>query len=237
MPPAPMVAEMVRQFHSRLDWPEGRLDRISISSSLAPTTDDRRMLGIRRDEILAGLTSARSEAIGRLVASLRAVMPAQDGGDAVLVVKLYMAALSKYPEWAINAACRAFLEGRVPGQRRFAPTPAEIADRCRAMVAPFEQEMAQIDRVLRAEVREPVTQEGRERIAQGLRDLAAKIGRESAAEEEERCAAARKSLAEMNDRMRQRELDAHGIDDGLTMSFSLRKQLGLAPQPKASDDE
>ncbi|MBN9469966.1 MAG: hypothetical protein J0J10_14465 [Bosea sp.] len=50
-------------------------------------------------------------------------------------------------------------------------------------------------------------------------------------EQDEREVAARKRLAEANAKARQRELEAHGISDGLPISISLRRQLGM-PVPE-----
>ena len=240
MPMAPMVAEMVRSFQNRLDWPEGRLDRATISGAVAPTDDERRMLAARRDDVGRSLTRASRPEIGRLVAWVRSLMPAQGGDDPELTVNGYISTLSAFPLWALDQVCRDFVGGKVPGHQRFAPTPDQIASRARNLVAPFEGEIAVIGKILRAEVIPVLDEEARERIAKGLRDLANRIGESSRKEQDEREAAARKRLAEANAKARQRELEAHGISDGLPISISLRRQLGMPvpelPTQGLSDD-
>lgn len=237
MPPALMVAEMVRQFSNRLDWPEGIRQRATIASDAAPTQAERQMLQARRDDVVSGLVPATRPEIGRLVASLRAVMPAQGGDDAELTINLYLSALAGLPLWALDQVCRAFLAGKVPGHEKFAPTPDQIASRARALIVGFESEIAAIDKIVRAEIVQVMSPEERERMGEKLRALSARIGESSRLEREAEEEAARKRMAERNEIARQRELEAYGITDGIPMSVALRRKLGVNLPPQGLSDD
>ena len=129
------------------------------------------MIQGRRQHVAAGLTPigkspdrSAVERIGRLIASLKAVFPgnAQDS-DARLIVGTYLVALAGYPEWAIEAACRRFLDGRA-GKGSYAPTPPELARECSSLVTPLYEEQAALDRILEANTYREVPADERERL-------------------------------------------------------------------------
>lgn len=195
------------------------------------------MLQARRDDIVAGLTPATRAEIGRLVAYVRTLLPAQGNDDPELVVNGYISILSGLPLWALDQACNDFLKGRVPDHKTFAPTCDQIAARARSLVSRFESEIAAIDKIVRAEIIQVVSLEERERIGQKLRALSERIGENSRREQEAEQEAARKRLAERNEIARKRELEAHGISDGIAMSLALRRKLGInLPEQGLSDD-
>lgn len=137
-----------------------------MSSSVAPSTEHRGILAARRRQLADALIPASSAAIGTMIASLRSVMPSHDNTDPVQVVALYRSALSRFPEWAVGQVCRAFLEGRAGGSTTFAPTPADIASRCDALIQPHRDEQLLIGRILDAEIiPEPESDEKRAEVA------------------------------------------------------------------------
>jgi hypothetical protein len=222
---SPEVRALTLRYSNALDWNENALARSSISSQLAPSDTDRRALATRQREIADALIPADTDAVGLMITSLRSVMPSHDNSDPQQQVAMYRSALSKFPEWAIGQVCRAFLEGRAGGSTTFAPTPADIAARCQALISPHVQEAEQIAKVLTAEIRHDPTDEERQRIAEGLRALAARIGSGTDAEEEAR---QRELAAEMKERTAANRLEEQrraGFDDGLDISVSLRRDL------------
>lgn len=158
--------EIIRRYSNAMEWGANPLARSSMSSSAAPTTEHRGVLASRRHALADALIPASSAAIGTMIASLRSVMPSHDNTDPVQVVALYRSALSRFPEWAVGQVCRAFLEGRAGGSTTFAPTPADIASRCDALVQPHRDEQILIGRILDAEIiPEPESDEKRAEVA------------------------------------------------------------------------
>ncbi len=158
--------EVIRRYSNAVEWSANPLARSSMSSSDAPSTEHRQVMGARRRMLADALVPASSAAIGTMIASLRSVMPSHDNTDPVQVVALYRSALSRFPEWAVAHVCRAFLEGRAGGSTTFAPTPADIASRCDALVQPHRDEQLLIGRILDAEIiPEPESDEKRAEVA------------------------------------------------------------------------
>lgn len=157
---------MIRRYSNAVEWTDRVGVRSSISAPLAPTDADRRTLASRRHDLADALVPADSDAIGLMITSIRSVMPSHDSTDPVQQVALYRSALNRFPEWAIGQVCRAFLEGRAGGSTTFAPTPADIAKRCADLIAPHQQDIAQISRILDAEIiPEPESDEKRAEVA------------------------------------------------------------------------
>lgn len=129
------------------------------------------MLQARCDELFAGLAPATSEAISRYVSALKVTMPsrATDEAGAAMEMRLTVKALETFPEWAIADVCRRYLDGRL-GKGRFAPTPAEIAQDCRALLTIHQEEATKAKRILEAEVYTEATPEERERMLRLIRE-------------------------------------------------------------------
>lgn len=122
-------------------------------------------------------------ALTRAVATLRAAFPAANDGheNAMLTVKLYVSALSGFPEWAVHDACRKALEGRVGANPGFAPTPPQLAQTCREFVAKFLDERGKVERILTAEVTKRTTAEDRERAVARWEEMRKSFGASEAA--------------------------------------------------------
>ena len=95
------------------------------------------------------LSGCRESDVVKHVAVLRMAMAKAGGtaGQEEQVLMTYAMVLSELPLWAISRACKDFLHGRV-GDGRFAPTPAEIAMRCRVLMARYVEDRVKIERVL-----------------------------------------------------------------------------------------
>lgn len=131
------------------------------------------MLEARLCALLNILKPADEPVITRAVATLRAAFPAANDGheNAVLTVRLYVSALNGFPEWAVSEACRKALEGRLGSNPGFAPTPPQLAQGCRELVAKFIDERGKIERVLNAEVARHTTPEDRARAVERWEEM------------------------------------------------------------------
>lgn len=124
------------------------------------------MLMERRAEIDDGLAAADDDTIKEKVGALRAVMASAQASVETLTIarQAFIAVLSRYPAWAVTEACTRFLDGRA-GNKVYAPTPAEIADVCRGLVADALTERARINAILDAEVYQAPTEAERAEVA------------------------------------------------------------------------
>lgn len=144
----------------------GNFRRYALSAAHEPTGEQRQMLMDRRAEIDVGLVGADDITIRERVGALRAVMAsAAAGAETVAIAKqAFIAVLQRYPAWAVTEACTRFLDGRV-GNKVYAPTPAEIADICRGLIAEPLTERARINAILDAEVYQAPSEADRVEVA------------------------------------------------------------------------
>lgn len=194
---------LISRFTNALETKPGTFNRKTIPASSAPTAEERQALAERHLDLESRLRPIDEHALTRSVATLRAAFPAANDGheNAMLTVKLYVSALSSFPEWAVNEACRKALTGSLPANPGFAPTPPQMAQACRAVVVKFADEKAKLESILSAEVVKESTPESRERAVeqylQGLRpQLVAREGQPSQQEDPEEVL---KRLAAMKD--------------------------------------
>lgn len=144
----------------------GNFRRYALSAAHEPTAEQRGALLDRRAEIDVGLVGADDIAIRERVGALRAVMASAPAGAETVAIarQAFIAVLSRYPAWAVTEACTRFLDGRA-GNKVYAPTPAEIADVCRGLVAAALTERARINAILDAEVYQAPTEAERAKVA------------------------------------------------------------------------
>jgi hypothetical protein len=231
------VRSLVLRYSNALDWNESSQAKPSISSQLAPTGTERQALVARQRVLADALMPADSAAIGLMVSSLRSLMPSHDNSDPSLIVKQYIAALAPFPHWVLTEVYRQYRDGEVePDKRRWMPTPGELAGRCRDLIAPHAQERERIGRILNAEIRDEPTPEARERIGKGLKELAARIGAGTDAEEEARQKALAEDMRQRTAAHRQEEQRLAGYEDGLDMSVSLRQNIAAWQERRAQTD-
>lgn len=124
------------------------------------------MLMERRAEIDDGLAAADDDTIKEKVGALRAVMASPQASVETLTIarQAFIAVLGRYPAWAVTEACTRFLDGRA-GNKVYAPTPAEIAEVCRGLIADALTERARINAILDAEVYQAPTEAERAEVA------------------------------------------------------------------------
>lgn len=152
--------------------------RLAISDRYAPSAEQRALLTSRRDALIVATGRADPVRIKQMVAALRLGLKAQATTEAgaAAALELNIRALAHFPEWTVSEACRRFNNGEA-GEGTFVPTPAELANECRALLAPVHDELTKLRRVLDAEVYVEPTAEQRGRIADGMDALIADLKR------------------------------------------------------------
>lgn len=215
--------------------------RHEISAELAPTINERQALAGRARDLQGWLVPADTVRIRTMVAALLAGYPNgvahKDNPDRVL--DMFVRGLQDVPEWAIASACAAWNRGEYPGKREGysrAPTPADLRELALGECKGARDEQTKIRAILAADVVEEVSPEARERIAKGLKDLAARIGSGSDAEEEARQRALAADMRARTDAERQAEQKLAGYDDGLDISVSLRRDIAAWKERRAQTD-
>jgi hypothetical protein len=154
IPPArERTAALTSYLHNNLEPIPGNFRRYALSAAHEPTAEQRGMLLERRAEIDDGLLGADEATIRERVGLLRAVMASAQAGESTVALarQAFIAVLGRYPNWAVGEACTRFLDGRV-GNKVYAPTPAEIAEVCRGLIADALSERARINAILDAEI-------------------------------------------------------------------------------------
>ncbi|WP_421724771.1 hypothetical protein [Bauldia sp.] len=97
------------------------------------------------------LAPAGPATIGALVLPVLVAFKVRDTGEAASArAQAYAIGLSRVPLNALEETCRAILAGETDLDRRFAPTPAEIAAVARAYAAPVKVDLMRIDALLAA---------------------------------------------------------------------------------------
>jgi hypothetical protein len=213
----------IRKFLGALER-HGDPRHCSISSRLAPTEDERSDLQSRKAELDRALTTTSEENVIRMVGVMRAAFPSQAMGEAdkKAALKVYASTLMKYPSWVISRACRRFTDGTT-GEGRFAPSAAEMARECEAIVAPYREQRHQIETILTAEVYREPTEEERQQVHEHFRKLLSELG--SANSMTDVKPKAKAALANSSQRLIARELAAAGISDGMNIGLALRAKL------------
>lgn len=179
--PSPQkTAVLTAYLHNNLEAMPGNFRRYALSAAHEPTAEQRGALLDRRAEIDVGLVGADDITIRERVGALRAVMAsAQAGAETVAIARqAFIAVLSRYPAWAVTEACTRFLDGRA-GNKVYAPTPAEIADVCRGLVADALTERARINAILDAEVYQAPTEAERAEVARRHEEFVKQTARAS----------------------------------------------------------
>lgn len=236
--PSRQLSDLVARFTSALEYSPGS-HRAEICTAAAPSDAERQVLAARSGALDAALTRATDREIRAQVGVLLSAFPRKDAGDtasADALLKLYVSALTYYPAWAIAEVCRSILEGRASINTAFAPTPAQMAERCREVVAPFLEERAKISSVLTAQVYDLPTQEERERIAAGFAKLADALKRVPD-DRKRNVEDANKSFVDASERLIRRQLAAAGITDGLPMSVELRDRIAAIRAQNEIDEK
>lgn len=207
--------------------------------ALAPTEAERTALRGRLTNLDRSMVAATKDEIEFLVGELLEGFPVGRAhrGEPDAVLRMFRQALAGIPTWAIRAACSAWNRGEAGKHNTsFAPAPPDLRELALAECKLFRDEQTKIRAILAAEVVEEVSPEARERIAKGLKDLAARIGSGSDAEEEARQRALAADMRARTAAKRQAEQKLAGYDDGLDMSVSLRRDIAAWKGRRAQTD-
>ncbi|ACL63205.1 DUF1376 domain-containing protein [Methylobacterium nodulans] len=95
-------------------------------------------------------------------------------GGRTLAKGLYLSVLARYPAWAIEQACNRFAQG-FAGDRKFMPSPGDLAHEVRRLIEPQVAERARLSRVLDAEVIPDPDPTMAEKARKAAADLAARL--------------------------------------------------------------
>lgn len=177
--PIPLTAAgetLLRRFESALEESSSSFTRMAIPAAAAPSAEARDLMQRRLALVEAWLEPADTNEVGRMIAGLAQVLAVQNAGqDAVSVAAgLYVSALGRYPAWAVGQVCRRYVDGLI-GDRRFMPSPGEIAHEVRKLIEPQVAERARLIRALDAEVIADPDPEMAERARKAAADLAARL--------------------------------------------------------------
>jgi hypothetical protein len=130
----------------------------------------------RRQHLDDSLQPCDSATVLRSVGLLRSVMavPNVDEETRKLQKAAFLMTLTKYPAWAVEAACAQFLEA-AEGEGIHAPKPGEIAAVCRRLIAEAQYERAKINAVLDAEIYVPPTDAERAEVSRLFSEVVAEL--------------------------------------------------------------
>lgn len=147
----------------------------AISSQSAATVGEREALEARKAELDSGLHPADPRSAAGRVLQLMVRYPstaALSTGRTDEMVKAYGRDLSRFPLWAIDAACIATIRGG----GAFMPSAPELAAACEREIYAMRSELATISRALDAAVYSETGDEERARMKAAFKALAEEIG-------------------------------------------------------------
>lgn len=154
--PVPLTAAgetLLRRFESALEDSSSSFSRMAIPAAAAPSDEARALMDRRLALVESWLMPAEDEVVTRAVGALQQILATQAVGEGgrSLAKGLYLSVLARYPAWAIEQACNRFAQGFV-GDRKFMPSPGDLAHEVRRLIEPQVAERARLIRVLDAEV-------------------------------------------------------------------------------------
>lgn len=87
------------------------------------------------------------------LAKVFAAFPSREQSDTPIKLRMdaYFEALARSPGWAVTEACLRVVKGTVAGiDRRFSPTPPQLAEITRAVLSPLKQDLITLERIAEA---------------------------------------------------------------------------------------
>lgn len=137
------------------------------------TPDERDGIVLRQTEIHAALQPAGQDKAASFVAALMLRFPGrrEADDDAKAIAAAYGRDLSRYPVWVLRAVCEAAAMGRVSRNPAFVPSSGELCRHADELLAPLQAERERLRRVAAAEVRAPVDEVARARMAARFADV------------------------------------------------------------------
>ena len=177
------------------------------------------------------LAPAPQAAVIRAVGSLRQVLATQETSEEgrAIAKGLYLAALVRYPAWAVEQVCNRYVNGFL-GDRKFMPSPADLAHEVRKLIEPQVAERARLIRVLDAEVIADVDPEMAERARTAAADLAARL---TMPLDDERAATAVETPGAILDRLKAEGLGGLKLSDTTLASTRITRN---ASRPIETED-
>jgi hypothetical protein len=130
----------------------------------------------RREDLGAALKGASEARILAALATLQRMVARAEGDaeEAEFAMRCDLADLAGVPAWALEAAAAAFRRGEA-GAGKFRPTAGELRREAMRRVEGYAEELARIDRVLRARIepaRKPLDPDRRRELAEAMRAAA-----------------------------------------------------------------
>lgn len=170
LPPAPRTREEDTRLAVLLSHleraPDGRWHR---PDTLPVSAEDKRWLQARRTTLERSLVRAARLALGRLVIGMFEMFPsAASCANPSERDELFVAGLSAFPQWAIEAAI-----SRLKGS--FAPSLPVLQDMVRAELAHVHAELSSVSRILGADTYHVPDEVERARVETAYRDLLDKL--------------------------------------------------------------
>lgn len=226
----PALREKLLKYLNKLDpQPTGPS---TIASRDAPDPATRVLLEARKDYLKKQLRPASEYAVRNRIADWLegyAVLRAIPDEAQYATGMRYVEAVLDVPEWAIAGAIKRFLNGPFD-PRRPVPSVQEFNWAARGLLVDFAEEARRLKRVLKAIViKEPeLTPERRAEIVDDAWLNGARLSlspAEDTPEARERKRAAKEETIRVSKLLIKRELEAHGIRDGLPHSYELRQKL------------
>lgn len=128
---------------------------------------------VRRDQLSSSISSSDPRDVVKRVARLFMRFPSTrlPEGQAEAMMAAYAADLSGFPLWAIDAACLAVIGGRADVSKSFAPSSIELREACVKAMAPVHVEIAELRKVLDAEIYHEPGPDEKARVQAMFRDL------------------------------------------------------------------
>ncbi|KTS09716.1 hypothetical protein SB2_11715 [Methylobacterium radiotolerans] len=174
------VADLTSRLHNKLEPIPGEWRRCALSAAAEPSAEERQALVERRQHLDERLQPCDNATVLRSVGLLRSLMAAPNVDEETRKLQKagFLMTLTKYPGWAVEAACAQFLEAD-EGEGVHAPKPGEIAKVCRRLIAEAQYERAKINAVLDAEIYTPPTDEERAKVAKAFADFSAAFAQQA----------------------------------------------------------
>lgn len=219
----------------------------ALVSHRIPTPDERSRLEARLRQLSAMLQPASmlrngNHRLGVAITAMLAGFLNAKSADPKATMAAYVAELSRYPAWAVERACRAIGSGQVPDlSPDYPPSAPRIAQIAQSFLSEHYAERARIQAVLDAKQAYVASEEERERIAVGLKEVSERLRSKDDAEALRRKAEAdtRAREASADDVRRARE--AAGLPPvapgSVPVSPSLLKTLGWSESTQAEQDQ
>lgn len=181
VPVSRAVSDLTSRLHNKLEPIPGEWRRCALSAAAEPSAEERQALVERRHHLDERLAPCDSATVLRSVGLLRSVMavPNVDEETRKLQKAAFLMTLTKYPAWAVEAACAQFLAAD-QGEGIHAPKPGEIAAVCRRLIAEAQYERAKINAVLDAEIYVPPTDAERAEVSRRFAEIVAELSEASA---------------------------------------------------------